>query len=135
MQTSHYVKRSFQTAKPVAGRFSPAQRPLVQHPGPGAVMYGARTDIYRIAVTRGADTLRVIERALPAEDVTDEEWASATEKFETFLTETPGADCEPRRPTRPALGAEDHDGERVVGWGRKLARPRCGIRSFRSVWS
>ena len=75
---------------------------VVQHPGPGAVMYEARTDIYRIAVTRGADTLRIIERALPAEGVTDGEWASATERFETFLDETPGADCEPRRPTRPA---------------------------------
>ncbi len=64
---------------------------LVQHPGPGGVMYQARTDMYRIAVTRGADTLRIIERALPAEGVTDEEWASATEEFRTFLDETPGA--------------------------------------------
>ena len=42
---------------------------LVQHPGPGGVMYQARTDMYRIAVTRGADTLRIIERTLPAEGV------------------------------------------------------------------
>ncbi len=75
---------------------------LIQHPGPGGVMYHARTDMYRIAVTRGADTLRVIERTLPAEGVTDEEWASATEEFRTFLDETPGADCDPRRPHRPA---------------------------------
>ncbi len=74
---------------------------LVQHPGPGGVMYQARTDMYRIAVTRGADTLRIIERTLPAEGVTNEEWASATEEFRTFLDETPGADCDPRRPTRP----------------------------------
>ena len=75
---------------------------LVQHPGPGAVMYKARTGTYRIAVTRGHDTLRIIDRVLPAEGVTDEEWASATERFETFLRDTPGADCEPRRPARPA---------------------------------
>ena len=75
---------------------------LVQHPGPGGVMYQARTDMYRIAVTRGADTLRIIERTLPAEGVTDGEWTSATEEFRTFLDETPGADCDPRRPDRPA---------------------------------
>lgn len=74
---------------------------LVQHPGPDAVMYEARTDIYRIAVTRGDDTLRIIDRVLPTEDLTDEEWESATERFETFLHDTPGAECEPRSPTRP----------------------------------
>lgn len=74
---------------------------LVQHPGPGAVMYEARTNVYRIAVTRGDDTLRIIDRVLPTEDITDEEWAAATEDFETFVDDTPGAECEPRRPTRP----------------------------------
>ena len=76
---------------------------LVQHPGPEAVMYEARTDMYRIAVTRGDDTLRIIDRVLPAEDLGDEEWESATERFETFLRDTPGAECEPRRPTRPPI--------------------------------
>ena len=42
---------------------------FVQHPGPGGTIYSALTSEYRIAVTRndGADTLRVIERPLPAE--------------------------------------------------------------------
>ena len=47
---------------------------LAQHPGPGAVMYSAMTDTYRIAVTTGnGDTLRVIERPLPPEPISDEE--------------------------------------------------------------
>ena len=74
---------------------------LIQHPGPGGTMYEAQTDAYRLAVSRGADTLRIIERTLPAEDVTDEEWESATEEFRAFLAERPGAECDPRRPVRP----------------------------------
>ena len=62
-------------------------------------MYEAQTDAYRIAVSRGADTLRIIERTLPAEDVTDEEWESATEEFRAFLAERPGAECDPRART------------------------------------
>ncbi len=76
---------------------------LVQHPGPAGTLYLARTDAYRIAVVSGGDTLRVIERELPSEPVTDEEWASATEDFRNFLDEQPRADCTPRRPERPAL--------------------------------
>ena len=74
---------------------------LLAHPGPGASMYSARTDVYSIAVTRGADTLRVIERQLPAEPVTDEEWGLATADFEAFRDELPRAVCTPRRPVRP----------------------------------
>ena len=48
--------------------FHPVRPGLAQHPGPGAVMYSAMTDAYRIAVTTGnGDTLRVIERPLPPE--------------------------------------------------------------------
>ncbi len=75
---------------------------LVQHPGPGGVMYSAMTNAYRIAVTRNAtDTLRIIERSLPAEPISDEEWASGNRSFEEFRAENPGASCEPRRPERP----------------------------------
>lgn len=80
--------------------FSPR---LVQHPGADGARYSAMTDAYRIAVTRNAaDTLRIIERSLPGEPVSDEEWAEGTHDFETFLDENPGASCDPRRPSRPA---------------------------------
>lgn len=74
---------------------------LVAHPGPGASMYSASTDVYRIAVTRGTDTLRVIERTLPTEPITDEEWDLATADLEAFRDELPRATCTPRRPERP----------------------------------
>lgn len=74
---------------------------LVQHPGPGGVMYTAMSDDYRIAAIRGSDTLRVIERALSAEAVADEEWETGNQEFRDFIAETPGAECDPRRPTRP----------------------------------
>ena len=74
---------------------------LAQHPGPGGTMYQARTDIYSIALTRGADTLRIIERTLPAEALSDEEWASVADAFAAGLRERRGASCEPPRPTRP----------------------------------
>ena len=74
---------------------------LVQHPGPGGVMYMAMSDIYRIAVTRGSDTLRFIERTLPAEPISDEEWETGNREFRDFIAETPGAECDPRRPIRP----------------------------------
>ena len=75
---------------------------LVQHPAAGGVMLVALTDAYRIAVTRGdGDTLRVIERALPSEPVSGEEWAAANQAFEAFRADYPDASCEPRRPGRP----------------------------------
>lgn len=75
---------------------------IVQHPGPDGTIYSAVTDQYRIAVTRGADTLRVIERELPAEPVSDEEWEAGNEEYYAFLNENPSASCEPRRPDKPA---------------------------------
>lgn len=75
---------------------------LAQHPGPGAVMYSAMTEAYRIAVTAGnGDTLRVIERPLPPEPISDEEWAAGNRDFEELLAERPDAECDPRRPSRP----------------------------------
>ena len=81
-------------------RYSPK---LAQHPGPGGTMYLSVTDAYRIAITRGADTLRIIERDLTAEPVTDQEWEAANEDFYNFMTDTPRADCTPAQPERPAL--------------------------------
>lgn len=75
---------------------------LLQHPGPGGVMYVALSDAYRIAVVRdNADTLRVIDRRLPSEEVSDEEWAAANEEFEAFRAVRPNASCDPRHPDRP----------------------------------
>ncbi|MYH48487.1 MAG: hypothetical protein F4151_02875 [Gammaproteobacteria bacterium] len=76
---------------------------LVQHPGAGGVQYSAMTDVYRIAITRhGTDTLRIIERGLPEEPISDEEWTAGNRDFEEFLSENPNASCDPRRPSRPA---------------------------------
>ncbi len=76
---------------------------LLQHPGPGGTLYSAMSDEYRIAVTRGGDTLRVIERELAPEPVADEEWDALSQEFEALMDEMPGASCEPRaRPRRPA---------------------------------
>ena len=83
---------------------------LLERPGPGGVMYSAFTSDYRIAVTRnhGADTLRLIQRPLPAEPVTDAEWEERTRDFEEWRAENRDADCEPSGPTRyatkPILG-------------------------------
>ena len=83
---------------------------FLEHPGPGGVMYSAFTRDYRIAVTRnhGADTVRVIQRPLPAEPVTDAEWEEGTRRFEEWRAENRSADCEPSGPTRyatkPILG-------------------------------
>lgn len=74
---------------------------FVQHPGPAGVMYTAVTGDYRIAVTRDGDTLRVIERTIPAEPVSDEEWETGNQEFRDFMAETPGAVCDPPRPARP----------------------------------
>lgn len=75
----------------------------VQHPGPGGLRYSATTGEYRVAVTRGDDTLRIIERDLPAEAISDEEWDAGNQEFREFREEMPGAgaSCEPGRPERP----------------------------------
>lgn len=73
----------------------------LQVPGPGAVMYKATTDVYRISVMRGeADTLRVIERPLSPELVSDSEWDSELRDFREF-SDRPSASCDPERPSRP----------------------------------
>lgn len=74
---------------------------LAQHPGPGGTMYQAKTNTYRIALTRGADTLRIIERTLSPETLSDEDWTAVTDEFEAGLRERRGASCEPPRPVRP----------------------------------
>ncbi len=82
--------------------YVPFQAGMVQHPGPGGVMYTAMTSTYRIAVIRGeSDTLQVMERSLPAEPVSDEEWAAGNQEFEEFRRNRPDVSCEPRRPSRP----------------------------------
>lgn len=75
---------------------------LLQHPGPGGTLWSAMTSDYRIVVSRGADTLRVIERDLAPEPVADEEWDALSRQFETWLEDRPGVTCEPRAPERPA---------------------------------
>lgn len=75
---------------------------LLQHPAAGGVLYSAMSNEYRIAVTRGNDTLRVIERELPPEPVSDEEWNALSNRFDAWLDEKPGASCEPGSPRRPA---------------------------------
>lgn len=100
-----------QTAEGIFMAFTiPFAPSLLEHPGPGGVMYSAFTSDYRIAVTRnhGADTVRLIQRPLPAEPVTDADWEEGTRDFEEWRAENRDADCEPSGPTRyatkPILG-------------------------------
>lgn len=76
---------------------------LLQHPGPGGVRYSALANDYRIFVTRsdGAEVLRVIERPLPGESFSDDEWRAANAEYHEWREARPGASCEPREPTRP----------------------------------
>lgn len=76
---------------------------IVQHPGPESVLYSALTTDYAIYETRGADTLRIVQRELPAEPVTDAEWEAGIEPYRQFIDENPSADCEPRRPEKPTV--------------------------------
>ena len=76
---------------------------FLQHPGPGGVLYSALTDAYRIFVTRndGADVLMVIERPLPGESISNEEWRVANAEYNEWRDARRGASCDPREPTRP----------------------------------
>lgn len=75
---------------------------LVQRPGPGGVMYSAMTDAYRIALTdANDDTVRVIERSLPAEPVSDEEWENGNTRYRALRDTFPLMRCDPLRPPRP----------------------------------
>ena len=80
-------------------RFSPQ---LVRHPASGGVLYSAWTGSYRIAATRaGGDTVRVIERAIGTEPISDAEWATVTEEYDEFRERFPNASCRPRTFSRP----------------------------------
>ena len=77
---------------------------FVQHPASGGVMYSAWGWFYRVAVTRSdGDTLRVIERTLPTESISDEKWAAGSAEFEESKErfQFSNADCNPRGYTRP----------------------------------
>lgn len=77
---------------------------FVQHPASGGVMYSAWGYFYSVAVTRGdSDTLRVIERTLPTEPISDEEWAAGSLEFEEARErfQFSDADCDPRGYSRP----------------------------------
>ena len=75
---------------------------LVQRPGSGGVMYSAMTGDYRIAVTRAnGDTVRVIERSLPAEPISDEEWSEGNSDYLALRDSLPLIVCDPLRPPRP----------------------------------
>lgn len=75
---------------------------LVQRPGPGAVLYSAMTDAYRIALSNADDdTVRVIERELPAEPISDDEWATGNSGYRAVRDTFPLMRCDPLRPPRP----------------------------------
>ena len=76
---------------------------FLQHPGPGGVLYSALTSDYRIFVTRndGAEVVMVIERTLPGESFSDDEWRAANEEYYAWRESRRGASCDPREPTRP----------------------------------
>lgn len=75
---------------------------LVQRPGPGGLMHSAMTDAYRIALTdANDDTVRVIERSLPAEAISDEEWDDGNTRYRALRDTFPLMRCDPLRPPRP----------------------------------
>ena len=75
---------------------------LLQHPASGGFVYSAWGYFYRIAVTQGeGDTLRVIERTLPTEPISDEEWAAGSAEFDEAMERWPGGSCNPRSYSRP----------------------------------
>ncbi len=88
----------------ITGFSVPFASGMTQHPGPGGVVYSAFERDYRIAVTRndGADTVRVIQRPLPAEPIGDDEWEEGNRDFDEWRSENRGASCDPSSPTRPA---------------------------------
>ena len=80
----------------------PFGRRLVQRPGPGGFLYSAMTDAYRITLSDpGDDTVRVIERSLPAEPISDDEWAEGNSDYRALRDTFPLMRCEPLRPPRP----------------------------------
>jgi len=75
---------------------------MMQHPLPDGSSYQTWTAEYRFAVIGAdGDTTRVVERSWPSLPVTDEMWEDGTAEFETFLGDSPGADCTPRSMNRP----------------------------------
>ena len=76
---------------------------FLQHPGPGGVRYSALSSAYRIFVTRndGAEVLMVIERTLPGESFSNDEWRAANAEYYEWRDARRGASCDPREPTRP----------------------------------
>ena len=80
----------------------PSAARYVQHPASNGVAYSAWGYFYRIAVTRAeGDTLRIIERDLPEEPISDEEWAAGGEDFQEFRDRRRDASCDPRSFSRP----------------------------------
>lgn len=97
------VEPVFCEAEGVIGFYgAPFAAKFAQHPASGGVMYSAWGYFYRIAVIGSAgDTLRVIERALPAEPISDAEWAVGNEEYDEFRERYPNASCRPRVFSRP----------------------------------
>lgn len=88
----------------VTGLFgAPFAAKLALHPASGGIMYSSWGYFYRIAVTgtTAGDTIRVIERTLPTEPVSDEEWALGNAEYDEFRTRWPNASCTPRSFSRP----------------------------------
>lgn len=78
-------------ARPYAAR-APEQRTVV-----------GSTGVYRLALLGAdGDTLRVIERDLPAVPVSDAEWAEAEARWARFREENRGARCDASSISRPA---------------------------------
>ncbi|MCI0432886.1 MAG: 6-bladed beta-propeller [Gemmatimonadetes bacterium] len=73
------------------------------HPAPGASVYLAATDRYRIAHVRSdGDTIRVIERDVAPPLLVDAEWQAIEARFTAWLEGKDVRQCEPRALTRPA---------------------------------
>lgn len=81
--------------------------PLAARPysarAPGRRTVVGSTGAYRLALLGpGGDTLRVMERDVPAVPVSDAEWAEAEARWASFQEENRGARCDATSITRPA---------------------------------
>ncbi len=72
------------------------------HPAPGANVYIALSDPYRVTtVTPGQDTVRVLRREVEGPPLSDERWAPLEERFDRWMEDKDASQCEPPALLRP----------------------------------
>ena len=96
-------------------------------------MYSAMTDGYRIALTDGDDDpVRVIERELSAQPISDEEWETGNSSYQAVRDSFPLMRCDPLRPPRP--GAKPFIEEIDIAYDGTLIQWVEVIRESGNLW-